>query len=117
MFGEGSLAPFSMASGSSIVSTEEGSLDASATEEQSDDPDDVGTNSMESEFSSDGSSASYSGVVAPTADQLGVRINRLIESLRSSAAGGGSTEAEFPQDAEGHSLGRATHRHLRARRR
>lgn len=114
MLGQDSDAPFSMASGSSIVSAEEGSLDASADAEQSDDIDDVGTGSTESECSSDNSCASQdNGEAAPTAEQLGSRINRLIESLKSSAAGGDSTEAEFPQ----HSLGRRTRHHLRAHRR
>lgn len=114
MLGQDSDAPFSMASGSSIVSAEEGGLDASADAEQSDDIDDVGTGSTESECSSDNSCASQdNGEAAPTAEQLGSRINRLIESLKSSAAGGDSTEAEFPQ----HSLGRRTRHHLRAHRR
>jgi len=124
---EGSVAPFSMASGSSIVSAEEGSLSGSAIVEKSNDPDDAGTSSMESECSPDGSCTSHdngaiSCVAAPTAEQLGCRMNRLIESLRSSAAGtendrSGSTEAEFAQSPEGQSLGRRSRRHLRTRRR
>jgi len=110
---QGSIAPFSMASGSSVVSAEEeGSVDASAVADQSDDLNDIGTSSIESECSSDGSCASQdkgnTASSCATAEQLGSRINRLIESLRSSAAGGGSTEAEFPQ----HSLGRRNRRHL-----
>jgi len=120
MLRQGSDAPYSMASGSSVVSAEEGSLDASAIAEQSDDLDDIGTSSIESECSSESSCASQengdaasSCGMAPTAEQLGSRMNRLLESLRSSAVGGGSTEAEFSQ----HSLGRRTQRHLRAQRR
>lgn len=114
MLGQDSDAPFSMASGSSIVSGKEGSLDASADAEQSDDNDDVGTGSAESQCSSASSCASQdNGKAAPTAEQLGSRMNRLIESLKSSAAGGDTTEAEFPQ----HRLSRRTRHHLGAHRR